>query len=143
MTGQNTCLILLVDDDKSWQNINRIVLKKHGYQIDSASTKAEAMDKIAKNNYEIAVVDLRLIDDDQSNFEGIEIIKELRNKDSQTSILVKSGYLSAQVENELKALGINKSDIFDKSTTNKELAERIAKLHGKSKHERKGRGKPS
>jgi two-component SAPR family response regulator len=80
------------------------------------------------------VIDLRLIDDDESNFEGIEIIKELRKIHPHTRILVKSGYLSSHVENEFKALGLNEEDIFEKSTTNKELAERINKIHQEVKH---------
>ena len=132
--AENPCSILLVDDDVSWQNINKIVLRKYGYQIHTASTKEEALQKIEHNNYEIAVIDLRLIDDNQSNFDGIEIIRELRKKNRDTSILVKSGYLSPAVERELRILGVDKEDVFDKSTTNKELVERINKIHQDCKH---------
>lgn len=132
MILETVCSILIVDDDKSWQNINKIVLGKYGFHIDTASTKDEAIGKIKKNDYEIAVVDLRLEDDDQSNFDGIEIIKEMHKKNPTTRILVKSGYLSPNVENELKVLSV--SDIFDKSTSNKELAKRINKLHQEIKH---------
>ena len=134
MAVENTCSILLVDDDRSWQNINKIVLQKHGYKIDIASTKEEAIRKILVNKYEIAVIDLRLIDDDQSNFDGIEIIEELRKRNPDTRILVKSGFLNPHVESELNALGLSKKDVFEKSTTNNALAERINQIHQDIKH---------
>ncbi len=126
---KTTYAILLVDDDKSWQHINKIVLGKFGFHMDTASTKDEALEKIQRTEYEIAVIDLRLVDEDQSNFDGIEIIKELYKKHPNTRVLVKSGYLSSDIEIELKSLGIGKENIFDKATTNKELAERINKIH--------------
>lgn len=135
---KNNCSILLVDDDASWQSINRIVLGKHGYQIYTASTKDEALKKIEERKYEIAVIDLRLVDNDQSNFEGIEIIKILFEKNPDTQILVKSGYLSPAAEDELKTLGIGRENVFDKGTANKELVERVNKIYEEIAQKREG-----
>jgi ActR/RegA family two-component response regulator len=132
MTDPNSCAMLLVDDDIAWQHINKIVLIKHGFHPDLAYTKDIALGKIHTRKYEIAVVDLRLVDDDQSNFDGIEIIKALQKKNPEVRILVKSGYLSPNIENEVRALKVD--GIFDKSTTNKELIDHILKIHQEITH---------
>lgn len=120
--------ILLVDDDSSWQNINTIVLQKYGYRIDTASTRIDALRMILDHEYHIAVIDLRLQDDDQTNFDGIEVIKALHAKNPKTRILVKSGYLNPHIEEELQAFGIGEEEIFRKSTPNNVLAIRINKI---------------
>lgn len=132
------CSILLIDDDISWQKINKIVLGKYGFHIHTAITKEEALKKVNESKYEIAVIDLRLVDDDETNFDGIQIIKELRNINPDTRILVKSGYLSPVAENELIVLGISKENVFDKGTTNKELVQRINKIYEEICQKREG-----
>jgi len=49
--------ILVVDDDKSILRTFTHILKKNGYEIDSAETGKEAMEKAASRHYDLALVD--------------------------------------------------------------------------------------
>lgn len=129
----NSCKILLVDDDPSWQMLNKIVLEKQGFRMDSAYTKYEAFQKIQANRYEIAIVDLRLVDDADKNFDGLEVVKFLRKRSPSVRILVESGYLTPEVRKELNAIDID--GILDKATiTNHDLAKRINQIHQEITH---------
>jgi DNA-binding response OmpR family regulator len=124
---EETCSILLVDDDKSWLEFNVFSLKKFNFKIFTATSLQEALQKLQNQAYDIAVLDLRLVDDDQNNFDGIEIIKRLRKTNATTRILVKSGFLTPDIEHELNELGIDA--ILDKSASRKDLIAKIDEIH--------------
>lgn len=50
--------VLLVDDDRDFIEINRTILEANGYQIDTASSSKDAIEKLRKNRYDMAVIDL-------------------------------------------------------------------------------------
>lgn len=120
------CTILLVDDDLSWQKIYQRILTGVGNSVEIASTKDEAMQRIEQRTFDIVIVDLRLVDNDETDMGGIQVIERLRNLTKPTKVIVKSGYLTEEVRNRLRELNVD--GILDKSTTNKELVEMIAKL---------------
>ena len=52
--------ILVVDDDKSILRTFTRILQKSGYEIDTAETGKEAMEKTENRHYDLALVDIRL-----------------------------------------------------------------------------------
>ncbi len=124
---EETCSILLVDDDQAWLEFNVFSLKKFNFKIFTAGSLQEALQKLQGQTYEIAVLDLRLVDNDQNNFDGLEIIKYLRATKAPTRILVKSGFLTPDIERELKELEIDA--ILDKSASRRDLIAKIDEIH--------------
>jgi DNA-binding response OmpR family regulator len=56
--------VIVVDDDKSILRTFTRILQKNGYEIDVAETGKEAIEKSAKKNYNLALIDIRLPDMD-------------------------------------------------------------------------------
>lgn len=52
--------IIIVDDDKSILRLFSRILQKNGYEVDSAETGEEAVQKIESRHFDAALVDIKL-----------------------------------------------------------------------------------
>ena len=68
--------ILLVDDDTSVLLTLRAVLELHHYEVETASSSAEACAKLANGEYEIVVTDVRMETEDA----GFEVVRTARKQ---------------------------------------------------------------
>ena len=80
--------VLYVEDDKQWQEIVREIITMLGYQIDIASTSKEAMFKLKRSTYHIALLDKRLNEDDPENDQGLAIATVIAGLGEGTKIIV-------------------------------------------------------
>ena len=90
-------IILIVDDDKSILRTFTRILQKHGYEIDTAETGKEAIEKADKKNYDLALVDIRLPDMD-----GTELLAKMKKQLQNTIKIMITGFPS--IESGVKAL---------------------------------------
>jgi CheY-like chemotaxis protein len=68
--------ILLVDDDTSVLLTLKAVLEMHHYEVETASSGAEACTKLANGEYEIVVTDLRM----ETEEAGFEVVRTARRQ---------------------------------------------------------------
>lgn len=83
--------ILVMDDEDRWRDELGSILRRAGYSVDTAQTRAEALTKIKGNLYHVLVLDIRMVDPDESNTEGMEMLGELEELgllDSLTVIML-------------------------------------------------------
>jgi two-component system response regulator HydG len=90
-------IILIVDDDKSILRTFTRILQKHGYEIDTAETGKEAIEKADKKNFDLALVDIRLPDMD-----GTELLAKMKKQLQNTIKIMITGFPS--IESGVKAL---------------------------------------
>ena len=86
--------ILVVDDLEKWRKQLLETLKRAGFYTDSASTASEALQRLNEAFYHILVLDIRLVDIDPTNEEGIGLLGELdrRGLSEATKVIVLSAY---------------------------------------------------
>lgn len=72
--------ILILDDDEQWVKTFRTVLDGKVASIDSAHTLAEAIDLLEQRYFNVAIVDLRLNNDDPSDASGMEFLAAAREQ---------------------------------------------------------------
>ena len=89
--------ILVVDDDKSILRTFTRILQKSGYDIDTAETGKEAMEKTKNRQYDLALVDIRLPDMD-----GTDLLAKLKKPLQNTVKIMITGFPS--LETGVKAL---------------------------------------
>ncbi len=89
--------ILVIDDDKSILRTLTRILQKAGYDIDTAETGKEAMEKFEKRQYDMALVDVRLPDMD-----GTDLLVNMRGTLQNTIKIMITGFPS--LETGVKAL---------------------------------------
>ncbi|MCW3999701.1 MAG: response regulator [Candidatus Bathyarchaeota archaeon] len=89
--------ILVVDDDKSILRTFTRILQKSGYEIVTAETGKEAIEKAENRHYDLALVDIRLPDMD-----GTDLLAKLKKQLQQTVKIMITGFPS--LETGVKAL---------------------------------------
>jgi ActR/RegA family two-component response regulator len=93
--------VLLLEDLPSWQNIVRLLLKserdgagKEIYEITTASSLASAMTLLRKRVFDVAIVDICLVEGDPTNKDGMAFLDVLGEfyPDDRTHAIVLSGH---------------------------------------------------
>jgi CheY-like chemotaxis protein len=73
------CRILIVEDRVDWQQMLSEILRREGYEVKQAFYHGEALSLIAREHFDLAIVDLRLEGSvRQERYEGEEILESLR-----------------------------------------------------------------
>jgi two-component system, cell cycle response regulator DivK len=81
--GNDEPLVLVVDDDDRSLRLTRDVLRADGIRTIEATSGAEAVESAAKALPDVILLDLQLPDMD-----GIQVVRELRARDSTSQIPV-------------------------------------------------------
>ena len=84
--------ILVIDDDKSILRTLTRILQKAGYEVDTAETGKEAMEKLKVCQYSLALVDVRLPDVD-----GTELLVNMKDYLRDTVKIVITGFPSMEM----------------------------------------------
>jgi CheY-like chemotaxis protein len=120
---EHKCSILVVEDDLSWQLLYEEILEEEGYLVEVAASKEEAARKLGGRTFDVAIVDLRLVDQDPKNQDGIEVVKLIRDLNAPTRAIVKSGYLTEEIGRQLDELGVF---VLDKEGSVRQLTDLVA-----------------
>jgi len=72
--------ILLIEDLERFSTPLMRWLDEQGYQITLAKSFAEALSALDQNHYHLAIVDIRLQDDDEENEQGMELLREIKER---------------------------------------------------------------
>jgi CheY-like chemotaxis protein len=92
--------ILVIDDEVAVNNNIRKILAKKGYHVDQAVTKDEALDKIQSRPYKLVLLDLKI-----PGVRGLELLKAVRDRNSETKVIIITGYASIETAVESARLG--------------------------------------
>jgi len=82
--------ILIVDDEQSMREVLAILLKKEGFEVLTAGSRAEAASALARSAVDMVLTDVRLPDGD-----GIEILRHVKAAAPETAVIVMTGYGTA------------------------------------------------
>ncbi len=112
--------ILIVDDDKSLLRTLVHILTNEGYQVDTAETGKEAIEKSKTQFYHLALLDIKLPDMD-----GTELLHKINGHIPKTVKIMLTGYPST--ETAVKALNLEADAYITKPVEPKQLLETIHK----------------
>ncbi|MGD8989837.1 MAG: response regulator [Desulfobacterales bacterium] len=85
--------VLIVDDYADWRGLLSGLLEREGHLVQAAATKEEALAFINENNdLDLSVLDIRLVDVDESNEDGIHLLAEIRERLPFTRVIMVTGY---------------------------------------------------
>ena len=87
--------ILLVDDDKTILDILTVILEEGGYQVVTAYSAEDGLQRFKDDPFPVVFTDLRM-----SGMDGMELLKEIRkiNDDSQVVIMTAHASLVTSIE---------------------------------------------
>jgi DNA-binding response OmpR family regulator len=115
--------ILIVDDNESACRTLRLVFKKKGYEVETAGTGREAIEKVQGGSFDLVILDIMLPD-----IGGIEICQQLRSKPEMIDlpIIMLSG--RTQVPDRIRGLRAGADEYVTKPVDLDELAARVSAL---------------
>jgi DNA-binding NtrC family response regulator len=90
MTSQIMGKILIVDDQKNWRKALSELLDD--YEISLATNVNEAKQALQEFTFDVAVLDVRLVDQDEFNADGIDLLKMLKKGELHIGVIVLTGY---------------------------------------------------
>ncbi|MBF0449645.1 MAG: response regulator [Candidatus Magnetomorum sp.] len=117
--------ILIVDDDISIQKMLKIFFENKKYSVSLASNGREAVYKQSKNPADIILTDIFMPEK-----EGLETIREIREKHPQTKIIAMSGGAFYRAPNDYLTIAkkIGADDVICKPFELKQVYEKILQL---------------
>ena len=111
-------LLIVEDDETLRQNLARL-LAQEGLEIHAAGTAEEAIEATERNDYAVALVDLRL----PGKKDGIALTSELLQRSPDTAIVVMTAY--ATVQSVIDAMHVGAHDYLLKPVLMKEVARKV------------------
>lgn len=79
--------ILIVEDDAFFREIFSDLLREEGYQVDTAASGSEALDRLSRINYHLVVTDMVLQD-----ISGLDVLSRVKQIDAGIEVIVVTGY---------------------------------------------------
>lgn len=88
--------LIVVDDEKKIREALRDILEYEGYDVDMATNGEEGFDLIMKNNYDVALCDIRM-----PKMDGLELLLKVGEVGKNTQFVMISAY--GNIENAVEA----------------------------------------
>jgi DNA-binding response OmpR family regulator len=87
--------ILLIDDDPDVRHVMSLMLKKEGYDVDTASNKEEAMERLSQKTPSLILLDVLL-----SGSDGRDLCREIKaaEETKDVPIIIFSGHPGAATQ---------------------------------------------
>lgn len=125
MENSENYKILIVDDEKEYQNVVSLILREAGYSTQACSNGREAFEHVLSNDIDLIITDLRM-----PVMSGDELILKVREAGIDVDIMVVTAYGS--IENAVNAIQKGADDYFVKSSSPDELlikVKRMSEIH--------------
>jgi CheY-like chemotaxis protein len=84
--------ILVVDDLPDWRKTLKGVLVDEGYDVQVADSSAGALELLETSHFDLAVLDMRLDETDESNTEGLDLAAEIGRRWPTVKAIIITGY---------------------------------------------------
>ena len=111
--------ILIVDDENTLRYFLKRTLEDEGYQVSEAADGRTALDLLEHETFDLALVDLRM-----AGVDGLEVMRQFRQRSPETQIIIVTAY--ASVPSAVEALRHGAHDYLTKPVNTEELLASVA-----------------
>lgn len=111
--------ILVADDQADILAALRLLLKREGFEVASATSPAGVPDVVAREDVDVALVDLNYARDTTSGAEGLDLLDRLRRHDVDLPVVVMTAW--ATVDIAVEAMRRGAQDFIEKPWDNQRL----------------------
>lgn len=112
--------ILIIEDDAAFCQMLQKFLTKHNYYVAISFNAPEAKSKLKESSFDLVLTDLRLPD-----YDGIQLITDIKQANENTQVIVMTGY--AEVGTAVEAMKKGAFDYIAKPFTPDDILEVIDK----------------
>ena len=93
-------LVLVVDDEGDFLTTYERLLRRHGFRVIVATTRADGVAAVVRERPDLVISDLRLPDGS-----GLDVVRAARSMPEPPSVIVVTGYPSAETRQAALAAG--------------------------------------
>ncbi|MCU0692323.1 MAG: sigma-54 dependent transcriptional regulator [Polyangiaceae bacterium] len=124
--------VLVVDDEENIRVVLRTVLRRHGYEVETAANGEEALRLVESFGPDVVLTDVRM-----PRMCGMDLLSTLRAKQSDATVIVMSAY--GNVEMALEAIKAGAYDYVQKPFKNDEIVLALRKAEEREALRRENR----
>src|SRR6476619_6613196 len=88
---------LIIEDDRSWQQIISEILTDCGLELDIATSLDDAVLQFKTKPHRVAVVDLSLSPNDHNNIDGLRVLDAVRRLDPNCRAILLTGFATVEL----------------------------------------------
>lgn len=121
--------ILVIDDEADIREGLQALLESEGYQVDLAANAQEGVGRMLGSAHDLVLLDMMMPDRS-----GMDLLEEIRARDTETPVFLITAYGSIDVA--IDALKRGATDYFSKPWNNEKLIREIDRVIGKRQLER-------
>jgi DNA-binding NarL/FixJ family response regulator len=88
---------LVVEDDRSWQQILTEMLTDAGLTVDLASNLPDALRLVKETPHRLAIVDLSLTETDHRSLDGLRVLEAVRRQDPACLTVLLTGFATVEL----------------------------------------------
>jgi DNA-binding response OmpR family regulator len=105
MNTPNPPCILVVDDQDNWRDALTDLLSDEGYSVKTAAFFDDAISELNRTKFAVVVLDIRLVDIDIFNVQGVELLKVIKSQSYSPKVIMLTGYPESVREGVLDLYG--------------------------------------
>ena len=99
--------VLVIDDEQGIRDVLRDILVDEGYRVRTAEDGIEGLDLLKRDHVDLVILEIWL-----PNMGGIDVLKEIKSRPSDTEVIVISGH--ANIDMAVKAVKLGAFDFIEK-----------------------------
>ncbi len=107
--------ILIVDDDRFFTKVLKIILTGETFEVHCAASLNEARALLRQTTFDLIISDMRIPDGN----DGLMLLQQLRDEKNQIPFIMLTGY--GEVDNYMQAMNAGASDYLNKPVHAEEL----------------------
>src|SRR5437868_2148840 len=106
--------ILIIDDEAAIRESLQTLLEMEGYEVETASDGHDGLIRVSEHPFDLVVLDFALPERN-----GIEILQDIRERDSELAVIMITAY--GTVENAINAIQAGANNFIQKPWDNEKL----------------------
>jgi DNA-binding NtrC family response regulator len=106
--------ILIIDDESEIRESLQTLLEMEGYAVETSETGEDGLSHISERPFDLVLLDLAL-----PGMNGMEVLREIRERDAQLAVIMITAY--GTVENAVKAMQSGATNFVQKPWDNEKL----------------------
>jgi len=122
--------ILIVEDFVDWRELLSGLLQREGHQVVAVGTVPQAREQIEKSkDLDLAILDMRLVETDEANQDGLILLAEIREKQDPTRVIMITGHGTMETQRrafrEFQAFDFFRKEQFDSEEFRRAVREAV------------------
>ena len=111
--------LLVADDQADVLEALRLLLKGHGFEVETVTSPAAALASLERRDYDAMLLDMNYTRDTTSGREGLDLLHELRSLEPEMPVIVMTAWGS--IDNAVEAMRRGARDYIEKPWDNARL----------------------